>query len=150
MLTCFIPPSVLQVSQHPQATVWNLFRTTILPTGSSPYRPSQRWTSPPAPQCPLSPLTTHPSVPRCPSTEPAGPPTRPQPRPTPPASSTHLPQASSRPSDPQPSPPQTSSTALPWTATRDCETEINTLFFTVRKLIKHSKPNQYKNTKLLK
>lgn len=84
----------LQVSQHPQATVWTLCRM-ITPTGSNPCRRSQRWMSLPAPQCPLSPHTMAPSEPSSP-TEPAGPLIQPRPRPTPPPSSTLLPRIPER------------------------------------------------------
>lgn len=87
---------------------------TILHTGSSPSRPSQRWTAP-APR-PRKPPTAPPSAHRSLCTEPVGTPTlRPQ---TPPAS-TPRPQASRRPSDPPAKPLQIYYRAQHWTATRE-------------------------------
>lgn len=110
---------VLQVSQHPQPTVWTLYRTTVLLTGSSPCRPSQRWTYPPAPQSPLNLRTIHPSVPRCPFTEPVGHPTFRWVPPAPPVSFTLPRQVSRQHSEPQLSPPQTCYRLPAWTVTRD-------------------------------
>lgn len=107
----------LQVSQHPQATVWTLSRTTTPHTGLSHCRPSQRWTLL-ARLRPPSPRTAPPLERRYPSTELAGRPTHRLP-PTPPASSTHPHPASRPPSDPPPRHPQICYRVPPWTVTRD-------------------------------
>ena len=87
---------------------------TILHTGSSPSRPSQRWTAP-AP-LPRKPTTAPPSAHRSLCTEPVGTPTLLLQ--TPPASTPH-PQASRRPSDPPAKPPQSYYRVQHWTAIRE-------------------------------
>lgn len=100
----------LQGSQPPVETVWTLFRTTILHTGSSPFRHSQRWTHRPSP-----PHTAPPSG-HSYHTEPAGCLTQPTA-----AIFTPLPQASRLSSDPQLRPRQTCYRVPLSTATRDCQ-----------------------------
>lgn len=103
-------PCPLQVSQPPVATVWTLFKTTVLHTGSSPCRSSQKWMPRPAPPYKMDPLgASHPP------TELVGLTTMP-----PPTSSTPHHQASRQPLDLQHRPRQTCYRALLSTTTRDC------------------------------
>lgn len=106
---CFLLTHLLQVSQHPQPTVWTLCRMTHL-TGWSRCRRSLRWKRP-APQCPHWPPTVYPSVHSSQITELAG-------LPHPLAPSTHPHLVSRQHSDLQSKRPQTCYRVLPWTATK--------------------------------
>lgn len=114
------PFSKLQVSQHPQATVWTVSRMTIRHTGSSHCRRSQRWTDPPAPAHSHSPRTpaSWTRRPTSPYTEPPGPLTSPHPHSPQISSTPHL-QAFRQPSDPQRRRPQTSYRVPVLTVTKD-------------------------------